>query len=49
MKKIVSIIVPVFNEENNILYAYKKIKQIFSKISHYDYEIVFVDNYRRQR
>jgi len=47
MKKIVSIIVPVFNEENNILYAYKKIKQIFSKISHYDYEIVFVDNYSK--
>lgn len=45
MKKIVSIIVPVFNEEKNVLYAYKKIVKIFSQILHYDYEIVFVDNY----
>lgn len=44
MKKIISIVVPVFNEENNILFAYKRIIKIFLKSSRYDYEILFVDN-----
>ena len=45
MKKI-SICVPVLNEEENIIYAYDKIVEIFKeKINSYDYEIIFTDNH----
>ena len=44
MKKI-SICIPVFNEEENILNAYQKIKEVFSnEINEYTYEIIFTDN-----
>ena len=44
-KKILSIVVPTFNEEDNIEYAYKEIIKVFKKIPKYNYEIIFVDNY----
>lgn len=44
-KKILSIIVPTFNEEDNIEYAYKEIIKVLKTIPKYDYEILFVDNY----
>ena len=45
MKKI-SICIPVFNEQENILNAYQKIKDIFHKeIKDYTYEIIFTDNH----
>ena len=40
------IIVPVFNEEENILDAYNKVIDLFkNKLSKYDYEIIFTDNH----
>lgn len=44
-KKIISIVIPTFNEEDNIEYAYKETIKILKKIPKYDYEIIFVDNY----
>ena len=44
-KKTLSIVVPTFNEEDNIEYAYKEITKVLEKIPKYDYEIIFVDNY----
>lgn len=45
MKKIISIVVPTYNEELNIEYAYKELKKMLLTIPKYDYEILFVDNY----
>ncbi|MFA6532855.1 MAG: glycosyltransferase family 2 protein [Patescibacteria group bacterium] len=44
-KKILSIVVPTFNEEGNIKYAYTEISRVMKKTSKYNYEIIFVDNY----
>lgn len=44
MKKTISVIVPTYNEEENIEYAYSELKKIFQKLPTYEYEIVFVDN-----
>lgn len=44
-KKIISIVVPTYNEEDNIEYAYKEIIKVLKTIPRYDYEILFVDNY----
>lgn len=43
MKKI-SICVPCYNEEENIVFAYESIKKAVDKIKKYDFEILFVDN-----
>ena len=44
MKKI-SVCIPVFNEEENILNTYEKIKKLFNhSLSNYEYEIIFTDN-----
>ena len=44
MKKI-SICIPVFNEEENIINAFEKINTIFSKnLSNYNHEFIFTDN-----
>ncbi len=44
MKKTISIIVPTYNEEDNISYAYGEIVKTMKKLGKYDYEIVFADN-----
>lgn len=44
MKKTISVIVPTYNEEENIEYAYSELRKTFKKIPQYEYEIVFVDN-----
>lgn len=44
MKKI-SVIIPCYNEEENIEAVYKALKNIFeSKLASYDYEFIFIDN-----
>lgn len=44
MKK-VSVLIPCFNEEENVVPMSKAISDIFEKkLSHYDYELVFIDN-----
>lgn len=45
MNKIISIMTPCYNEEENIIEVYKRVKEIFAKkLSGYSYEHVFVDN-----
>jgi len=48
-KKILSIVVPTYNEEDNIGYAYKEIIKVLKTIPKYNYEIIFVDNYSTDR
>ncbi len=44
MKKLVSIVVPVFNEEENIEVFYEAVTEVASKESEYDFEFIFVDD-----
>lgn len=44
MKKILSIIVPVHNEEQNIPLVYDELVKVFQGLSRYDYEVIFVDD-----
>ena len=44
-KKLISICIPILNEEDNIKLIYKKIIGIFDKFKNkYNYEIIFTDN-----
>ncbi len=42
--KLLSFILPSFNEEENILQAYQELMAVIKQIPHYDYEIIFTDN-----
>lgn len=44
-QKLVSIIVPCFNEDRNINAAYLEIKKFFKNKPKYSYEILFIDNH----
>jgi glycosyltransferase involved in cell wall biosynthesis len=49
MKKI-SIVVPTFNEEKNVLFVYDEVTSLMSKkLSDYDYEILFIDNFSNDK
>ena len=49
MKKI-SIMVPTYNEEENVELLYKALKEEFKEnLSNYDYEILFIDNKSRDK
>ena len=43
-KKCISIIVTCYNEEENIEEMYRRIVAVFTKLSDYTYEIIYVDN-----
>jgi dolichol-phosphate mannosyltransferase len=44
MKKLISIAIPCFNEENNIPEIYARIKNIIAPLTKYEFEILFIDN-----
>lgn len=48
MKKI-SIVIPAHNEEGNVALVHKKISQVFSGLSNYDFEIIFVNDGSRDQ
>ena len=44
-KSLVSVLVPVFNEEANVERAYERISAIFAPLADYDFELIFTDNH----
>ncbi|MBF0521759.1 MAG: glycosyltransferase family 2 protein [Candidatus Omnitrophica bacterium] len=44
MKKLISIVTPCYNEEENVEEIYRQIKDIFNRLEKYDYEHIFIDN-----
>lgn len=45
-RPLVSIVIPVFNEEPNVQNAIARVQKVFAAIAdHYDYELVFTDNH----
>ena len=43
MNKKISIVIPVYNEENSVAHLHKEIKNMMVKMN-YDYEIIFIDD-----
>lgn len=43
-KKLISIVMPCYNEAGNVREAYSRIKDIFAALPQYDYEHIFIDN-----
>ena len=41
--KLITVVTPIFNEEDTVLNCYRKVKEEFSKLP-YDYEHIFIDN-----
>ncbi|MDD4721615.1 MAG: glycosyltransferase family 2 protein [Acidaminococcaceae bacterium] len=48
MNKFISVVVPMFNEQDNISEFYKRITKVMSALP-YDYELIFVDDGSRDR
>ncbi|MEP1649731.1 MAG: glycosyltransferase family 2 protein [Paracoccaceae bacterium] len=45
-RSLISIVIPVFNEEKNVGHAYQAVCNVFNKsLSDFDFEIVFTDNH----
>ncbi len=42
--KLISIIVPVYNEELNIRRMYERVTNVFKTLQNYSYELIYVDN-----
>jgi len=42
--KLISIVTPCFNEEENVEELYKQVREIFDNLSGYKYEHIFIDN-----
>jgi polyisoprenyl-phosphate glycosyltransferase len=49
MPKLISVVVPVHNEQQNVSLLYKELLSVFKKIDKYDYEIIFVDDGSKDR
>jgi glycosyltransferase involved in cell wall biosynthesis len=44
MKKLISVVIPCFNEEKNIDILYKRLSKVIEKNKLYKFEIIFIDN-----
>lgn len=42
--KLISVVTPCYNEQDNIEYIYGQVKDVFDKLSGYRYEHIFIDN-----
>lgn len=47
--KTISVVIPCFNEEDNVRTVYARTVAVFEKLQNYDYEIIFIDNDSRDR
>jgi polyisoprenyl-phosphate glycosyltransferase len=43
-QKLISIVMPCFNEEDNVREAYERVSRFFAGLPSYDYEHIFIDN-----
>src|SRR3972149_12304396 len=43
-RKLISIVIPCFNEQENVIPAYKALRAVISELPRYAYELLFVDN-----
>jgi polyisoprenyl-phosphate glycosyltransferase len=48
-RKLITVIVPVFNEENNVPRAYAEVCRVFDEMKSYDLELIFTDNHSTDR
>lgn len=46
---LISICIPVFNEEDNVMRATERVAQVFAELPGYNYEIIFTDNHSTDR
>jgi len=44
MKQLISVVLPVYNEAENIPLMHEKIKEVLKKLSNYDWELIFIDD-----
>lgn len=44
MSKLISVVIPVFNEGRNIPLVFDEVKKVFSALAKYDFEIIFVND-----
>ena len=44
IKKVISIVTPCYNEEENVVELYNQVKKQFDSLLSYDYEHIFIDN-----
>jgi len=42
--KMISVVTPCCNEEDNVVAVYERVKQVFTKLPSYGYEHIFIDN-----
>ena len=43
--KIITIVIPTYNEEENVILAYDRVKEVFNKkLPGYDFQILYIDN-----
>ena len=42
--KLISVVTPCYNEEANVEELYNQVKEVFTKLPHYKYEHIFIDN-----
>ena len=42
--KLISVVTPCYNEEQNVAEAYRQVKAIFDNLPNYRYEHIFIDN-----
>jgi glycosyltransferase involved in cell wall biosynthesis len=47
--KLISVITPCFNEEENVKELYGQVKTVFADLSQYEYEHIFIDNASKDR
>lgn len=47
--KLISVVTPCYNEEENIEEVYNQVKNIFAKLPQYSYEHIFIDNASKDR
>ena len=47
--KLISVVTPCFNEEQNIKECYLEVKSVFGKLEQYSYEHIFIDNASKDR